>query len=497
MSIRLRLTLWYTAILFATLSAFAVVIYMGLERTWQTNLDTTVRGRAQEARAQITVLVSSQGIPVAAYAPEQKRLDGFTSDGIFIQYVDPNGTDRRHSSNLSASLVLSPTDIAAIKDGQAGYRDLKTATGQALRAYLLPVAIAPGDPPFAAVITAKSTAPVAATLRKAAVFLAGGVLAATLMLALIVSIVAKTALRPVGRMARDAAGIQQAQDLSRRVAVPRTGDEVADLGQTFNGMLGRLEAVFEAQRRFIADASHELRTPLTAIRGNADLLRYHGERMEREERAEVLDDMATEAERMSRLISDLLALARAQTGEQPQPAPVRFDEAVDGAVRAARGLARGHDIIYSPATGPFLVMGDPDRLKQLALILLDNAIKYTPTDGHIWAVVRQDRAAVELRVMDDGPGIPAERLPHLFERFYRGGTLARGRDDGGAGLGLAIAREIAQGYGGTIAVESTVGRGSAFIVQFPLLTPITPYHPADIPAAPVPTPIASQTETGY
>ncbi|MDQ2787209.1 MAG: HAMP domain-containing histidine kinase, partial [Chloroflexota bacterium] len=237
--------------------------------------------------------------------------------------------------------------------------------------------------------------------------------------------------------------------------------------------------------------SHELRTPLTAIRGNADLLRQHGERMEDGERAEVLDDMATEAERMSRLISDLLTLARAQAGEQSQPVPVRFDEAVDGAVRAARGLAHGHDIIYSPAGGQLLVMGDPDRLKQLALILLDNAIKYTPPDGHIWVIVRQDRAAVELRVMDDGPGIPADRLPHLFERFYRGGTLARGRDDGGAGLGLAIAREIAQGYGGSIAVESTVGRGTAFTVQFPLLTPTIPSHPADLPTSSVPIPIAS------
>jgi len=493
MSIRLRLTLWYTAILFVTLSIFAVVIYVGMQRTWQSNLDTTVRGRAQEAKAQITVLVSSQGIPVAAYAPEQKRLDSFTSDGVFIQYIDPDGNDRRHSSNLNASLILSPADITAIKNSQAGYRDLRTADGEMLHAYLLPVAITPGDPPFAAVVTAKSTAPLAATLRRAQFFLAGGVLAATLLLALIVYAVAKTALRPIGRMARDAAGIQEAQDLSRRVAVPQTGDEVADLGLTFNGMLGRLEAVFAAQRRFIADASHELRTPLTAIRGNADLLRHHGERMADDERAEVLDDMATEAERMSRLIGDLLALARAQTGEQPQPVPVRFDEAVDGAVRAARGLARGHDIIYSPASVPFLVMGDPDRLKQLALILLDNAIKYTPPEGHIWAVVRQDRAAVEFRVMDDGPGIPAERLPHLFERFYRGGTLARGRDDGGAGLGLAIAREIAQGYGGTIAVESTVEHGTAFTVQFPLFTPY-PYYPANAPASSVPTSIASVKE---
>lgn len=491
MSIRLRLTLWYTAILFVALSAFAVVIYMGLDRSWRSDLDNTISTRAREAAGPIRIDRANS----VAFAPPASVLDAYTFDGVYIQYVDDQGSDIRRSSNLKSSLHLSPTDVQAIKDRQFSYGTIRSADGEKVRAFLYPVSYPLNSPPFGAVIAAKPTAPLAHSLRKAQYFLAGGVMAATLLLALIVYAVAKTALRPIGRMARDAAGIQQAQDLSRRVAVPHTGDEVADLGQTFNGMLGRLEAVFEAQRRFIADASHELRTPLTAIRGNADLLRQHGERMESNERAEVLDDMASEAERMSRLISDLLALARAQTGEQPKPAPVRFDEAVDGAVRAARGLARGHDITYASAGTPLWVMGDPDRLKQLALILLDNAVKYTPPEGHIWVVVRQERGAVELRVMDNGPGIPPERLPHLFDRFYRGGTLARGRDDGGAGLGLAIAREITQGYGGTIAVESTVGQGTAFTIQFPLLTPMTPYRPADLPTASLPTPIAPVSRT--
>jgi signal transduction histidine kinase len=489
MSIRLRLTLWYTAILFVTLSAFAVVIYLGLARSWQNDVDTTIRARAQEARAQITVLIGSRNVPVAAYVPEQERLDSFTQDGVLIQYVDADGVDKRHSTNLGVSLALSPAEIDAIKKGQGGFEPMHGPGGEMLRAYILPVIF--GSDSAGAVVTAKPTAPLAASLHRAQFFLAGGVLAATILLALIVYVVAKTSLRPISRMARDAAGIQQAHDLSRRVSVPKTRDEVAELGVTFNGMLGRLEAAFDAQRRFIADASHELRTPLTAIRGNADLLRQHGHRMDAADRAEVLDEVATEAERMSRLVNDLLSLARAQAGERAQPQPVRFNDAIDGAVRAARGLTRGHDLRYSPASEHLWVLGDPDRLKQLALILLDNAIKYTPPEGHIWVTVRRDGNSVELRVIDDGPGIPAERLPHLFDRFYRGGTLARGRDDGGAGLGLAIAREIAQGDGGTIAVESAVGSGTAFIVTLPLLT-ATPFpRPADLPTTPVPIPVAS------
>ncbi len=488
MSIRLRLTLWYTAILFVALSVFAVVIYMGLERSWRSDRDNTISTRAREAYGQILINRANQ----VAYAPPPSALDAYTFDGVYIAYVDDQGNDVRRSTNLKSPVSLSPTDIQAIKERRFTFRNLVTTDGEPVRAFVYPISVPPGSAPFGAVIAAQPTAPLATTLRKAQFFLAGGVFAATLLLALIVYAVARTGLRPIERMARDAAGIQQAQDLSRRVAVPRTGDEVAGLGRTFNEMLGRLEAVFDAQRRFIADASHELRTPLTAIRGNADLLKQHGERMEPEERAEVLDDMATEAERMSRLIGDLLALARAQTGEQPKPTPVRFDEAVEGAVRAARGLARDHEIISFPAGMPVWVLGDPDRLKQLALILLDNAIKYTPPEGRIWVAVRPNGATVELRVVDEGPGIPADRLPHLFDRFYRGGTLARGRDDGGAGLGLAIAREIAQGFGGTIAVESTVGRGTAFTVEFPILTP-APSYPADVPEPSVPASVASAT----
>lgn len=192
---------------------------------------------------------------------------------------------------------------------------------------------------------------------------------------------------------------------------------------------------------------------------------------------------------MSRLVNDLLTLARAQAGEIAEPRPVRLDEATDSAVRAARGLARGHEITYIPPDdAPLWVRGDADRLKQVLLILLDNAVKYTPPEGHIWVWLSSVGEQAELRVADDGPGIPADQLPHLFERFYRGGTLARGRDDGGAGLGLAIAREIVASFGGTISAESSVGHGTAFIVRLPRIpappnADITPAVTLDEPQA--------------
>ncbi len=483
MSIRLRLTLWYTAILVVALAIFAGVIYTGIARLRLNDLDAAIGSRAREARAQITFGVGRTAQSLAVYAPSPADLNDFTTDGVAIQYVDPDGNEKSSSTNLGTPIWLPRDAIAAIKRNEGGYWMLRGAGGEELRAYILPLALG-GRDPFGAVVTAKPTASLNDTLHKAAAFLAAGMLGAALALAFVVYWVAGTALRPLKRMARDAAGIQQAHDLSRRVDVPRTGDEVADLAQTFNGMLGRLETVFDAQRRFIADASHELRTPLTAIRGNTDLLRYHGNRMDIAERTEILDEVASEGERMSRLINDLLALARAQAGgDHAPPQPLRFSEAIEGAVRAARGLARGHEITYHGASETLWVLGDPDRLKQLALILLDNAVKYTPSDGQIRVWVWRDGATAALRVEDDGPGIPSDRLPHLFERFFRGGTPARGRDDGGAGLGLAIAREIAEQTNGVITVESIEGHGTSFTVRFPLLP--------DAALAPLPTPVAA------
>src|SRR4051812_17246591 len=229
MSIRLRLTLWYTAILFVALTAFAVVIYMGLARSWRSDLDNTISTRAREAAGEIRIDRANS----VAFAPPASLLDAYTFDGVYIQYIDDQGNDIRRSSNVKSSLQLSPGDIQAIKDRQFTYGTIRAADSGTVRAFIYPVSIPLNSPPFGAVIAAKPTAPLAHTLQMAQYLLAGGVLAATLLLALIVYLVAKTALRPIGRMARDAAGIQQAQDLSRRVAMPRTGDEVADLGQTF------------------------------------------------------------------------------------------------------------------------------------------------------------------------------------------------------------------------------------------------------------------------
>ena len=486
MSIRLRLTLWYTAILFVALATFAFIIGQQIVQARSKDFDEVLKVGALQARENVEVLYDgTSATPIAIRYPDQRSFDRIEQqDSVYLQLFDQTGVGIQRSSGLNTYLPLTPTDFATARHLVGTFRDYRSVSGEWLRAYINPFQ---SNGQFLGVlVAARPIAPLANQLRSLVLLLAGGTLGATLLLALIVYAVAENALRPLSRMARDAARIQRAQDLSRQVRVPNTRDEVAALGRTFNDMLGRLDAAFESQRRFIADASHELRTPLTAIRGNADIMRQLGERMDPDERTEVLDEVAAEAERMSRLVNDLLTLARAQAGEQVQPRPVRLNEALESAVRAARGLARGHSILYAPVDAAFWVTGDPDRLKQLMLILLDNAVKYTPPDGHIWVWMRPVGQLVEVRVADDGPGIPADRLPHLFERFYRGGTPARGRDDGGAGLGLAIAQEIAQTFEGTISVESSVGHGTAFVVRFPVIAGPPDDEPVEQAAVPSP-----------
>jgi signal transduction histidine kinase len=233
-----------------------------------------------------------------------------------------------------------------------------------------------------------------------------------------------------------------AASLATRLEVPPSEDELARLAVTFNAMLDRLQGAFETQRRFIADASHELRTPLTAIRGHVEVLirqssKAGGERLS-PETLDALEDVRRESERMGRLIGDLLLLARSDAADAAGPLaaePVPLDQVAHEAVRTARGLAAGQYLeVFAPR--PVLVRGDADRLRQLLLALLDNALRHTPSDGRIVVElgVEADREAV-LRVRDSGEGIAPEDLPHVFERFYRADG-ARARATGGTGLGL-------------------------------------------------------------
>jgi heavy metal sensor kinase len=271
-------------------------------------------------------------------------------------------------------------------------------------------------------------------------------------------------LKPLDDMAEAAIRITRADDLSRRL--PDTGrhDEIGRLTMVLNGTLERLERLFHSRQRFLADVSHELRTPLTTIRGNVDLMRHIGE-----VDPEALDVVQDELQRMTRLVDDLLLLARADTGSLPiQQSPVELDSVFLDVYRQVKSIEQSVNINLKNVD-QVTVLGDEDRLKQLILNLVDNAIKYTPDGGTVTLGLSKENGTALVEIRDSGIGIPKEDLPRIFDRFYRV-DKARSRAQGGSGLGLSIAKWIVRAHGGNIQVESEIGEGSVFYITLPVLS---------------------------
>jgi heavy metal sensor kinase len=301
-------------------------------------------------------------------------------------------------------------------------------------------------------------------LSRALLISLGAAIASLVVLALLTSSV----FRPLEDIATVARQITRADDLSRRVPHSNRTDEIGELARAFNQTLERLDRLFRSQQRFLADVSHELRTPLTSVRGNLDLMKRFG-RYDEESMAVIQDEM----ERMSRLLGDLLLLARADTGGLPlRHEPVELDNILFEVYRQVSRIEKTVTVELTDVD-QVVILGDEDRLKQLLLNLVDNAIKYTLPGGAVRLSLAKDKGWANLLVSDTGIGIPAEDLPHIFDRFYRV-DKARSRAQGGSGLGLAIAKWIVQAHGGAIQVDSTVGQGTTFRITLPLYQPLGP-----------------------
>lgn len=283
---------------------------------------------------------------------------------------------------------------------------------------------------------------------------------------------ATRALRPISRITRTAQSITTS-DLGERIDYQGPNDEVGQLATTFDRMLDRLQAGFERERRFSADAAHELRTPLTALKGGIGVTL--SQPRQPPEYASALRDMEGQVDRLIRLSNDLLFMARLDHKEgEEQLDEIVLSDLFAALVDQVRPLAEAKSIVLLESAPPDLtIKGNMDLLIRLFLNLLDNAIKYTPLQGQVRIETEERADCVCVSVSDTGPGIPPEQLPHLFERFYRAESdRARRREpgaqaQGGAGLGLAIAQEIAQAHGGTLTVQSEPGEGCTFVFCIP------------------------------
>jgi signal transduction histidine kinase len=277
------------------------------------------------------------------------------------------------------------------------------------------------------------------------------------------------ALLPIHRITRTARAIGTKRDFSRRVQHEGPQDEIGQLATTFNTILTELESGYrqveqalQTQRRFVADASHELRTPLTTVRGNIELLR-HEPPLEDKERVDVLADAKDEVERLIRLVNQLLVLARADAGRPVRCEPLVLMPLIEDVYRQIRLLAPQRTITCD-ASPDAAVLGNRDALKQVLLILLDNALEHTPSQAAIGIETAFEDHRIAVRVRDTGKGIAPDMLPHVFERFYRGDSSRSGK---GTGLGLAIAKELIQAQDGTLTVASQAGQGTVFTLTLP------------------------------
>ncbi len=471
MSLRLRLTLWYVGLLAAILIVLGISLYSIVSFSLYNAVDTTLQSRAHDIEVSVETVLAIQSDPRNFLRPGRIVIPSAEAFGIGSTYVQINRIDGDlvdRSTNLgNESLTLTPDQLTAVANGQslfANDRILQSAT----RSYLTPLVVTTrtGDQEIVGVIqVAQSLREVRATLAQLGIFMVLSILAALGIASVVGALLARSALAPIDRISETARAITRAHDLNRRIESRGASDEVGRLASTINEMLARIEELFRVQQRFVADVSHELRSPLTAVRGNLDLLRL-GAAQDPEARDQALSAIDGEVGRMSRMVADLLLLARTDAGVPMEKERFELDTLLLDVYRQARVTSNGVRVSLGNEDQAS-VIGDRDRLKQAVLNLVDNALKYTPSGGEVKLSLEKDKKWVRLSVQDTGMGIAPESIPHLFDRFYRV-DKARARDAGGAGLGLSICKSVVDAHNGKITVESQVGKGSKFTIWLPL-----------------------------
>ncbi|MFN8496702.1 MAG: ATP-binding protein [Anaerolineae bacterium] len=459
MSIRLRLTLWNIAFLAAALIVFSVATYFLLARLAIQGMDEALRLRAENVADTIGLTRVGQLVIPAA--------ETFAWDDTYVQILQPNGQIVTRSDNLRNRQL--PIDDSMLLDnlhGQSRYV-FTVVDGYPIRLYSAPVASPLGGRPLAIVQVARITTEINSTLRSLRFVLVFGILITLVLAAAVSAMIIRRGLRPITEITALADQIQRAEDTHRRIEYVGPNDEVGQLAATFNHMLERIQRAFAAQQRFLADASHALRTPLTAIQGNVELL-LKGVPDPTEQRV-ALEAVRKETRRLSRVVGDLLLLAQADAGEGFQHAPVEMTTLVLEVYQQAKTLAGGVAITLGNVDVA-MVAGDADRLKEVILNLVDNALKYTPDGGQVRVSLYGDPTWVRVEIADTGLGIAPEHQAQVFERFYRvPDARPRAGRPGGTGLGLPIAKWVVESHGGHITLASEPGKGSVFTVWLPAM----------------------------
>ena len=499
--LQLRLTLFYAFLLGIALWIFGTIVYTQAQQRAYSDLDNALSSRAASVRLGKGLLANQNSSNPPFSLPS---VDGLGSGGVAIEVLDNQlhllATTSGNQANVIQPGVTGLGDSPVPWDIQAAQRILRhpfsingdanstystiTYQGQHIRVYtLMSNDFVPGH----IIQTARSEQDIEQSLIDLRLLLWRGS-ALVILFSLIGGwFITWSVLSGVKRITKAARSISASHDFSQRVPDRSLfgRDELTSLAFTFNVMLASLEKAYQRQQRFVADASHELRAPITSIRCNLDLLAKAPD-LPPEEAQAALTDARAEADRMSRLVNDLLILARSDETTQEvkvngskksnsKKPIIDLDSLLLQVYRQYRQtverdngdkIQQGPRLMLQNIT-PAKVFGDADQLQQVLVALIDNALKYTPYEGSVTLSLTIHKHDAVVTVSDTGIGILPEDLPHIFERFYRA-DRTRSRDRGGTGLGLTIVQNIVQEHEGNIEVESTPGRGSTFTLKLPM-----------------------------
>jgi len=457
MSIRWRLTLWFSLMLSAILGLSGTIHYVLLQRNLTSQLDDTLRAYSTRVHGTLNPQEIPEPFDYNVIHSKLPPINEFASPGTYIQLIDRDGNVVVKSSNLGEQeLPVNPTLIEQGFAGNVAIQTVAAGDGARLRIMVSPLYL---QDQTLLLEVAQSSNYIDSAMDQVRWVLIASVLVALTLTTILGGIIVRGALSPVSQITQTAKKIETSPDLSRRVGYSGPMDEIGQLATTFDHMIERLDKAFQSQKKFVADASHELRSPLTVIRGNLDLLRRN---LGKRDRQESLRALEAEITRMVKIVDDLLFLAEVDSGHLEQQEIVTLKEILMEELERVRPLAKSRQFVVNRSED-LVVRGDAQGLKRLIGNLIDNAIRHTPEDGTISLSLFRDGDWACLEVSDTGIGIARQHLPHIFDRFYRV-DAARSRSKGGAGLGLALVKEIAEQHGGKVKVTSEPDRGSTFTV---------------------------------
>jgi two-component system OmpR family sensor kinase len=454
MSLRYQLTLLYSLLAGFILLIYGLGVYTLVSVMLIDQIDISLTNTARELISN-TRMNSLDEIEISRIP----SLD--VTSTIYLQIWDSKSRLKISSTNISR--LGKSLDPDGLKVQQPIFRDTKL-NETSLRVLSVPLEV---DGRKMAVLQVGTNRGLVDLLQKILISVLGIVMVISVTLAGLAGWLGTgQVLTPLDKVTLAAMNITNADDLSRRIPNPgKDKNEIGVLIDAFNQTIDRLEYLFNRQKRFMADVSHELRTPLTVIKGNVGLLR-----MMKEPDEESLSSIETEVDRLTRMVGDLLLLAQAEAGKlELNLQPVELDTVLLEVLQQVKILAGNRITLKLTEIDQIQVIGDRDRLKQVFINLLANAVKYTPQGGTVFVAIKKVSDQVQTVIEDTGPGIPAKDLPHIFERFYRGDKARTRSSDGSSfGLGLSIAYWIIKNHNGRIEVKSKEGSGTTFSVWLPL-----------------------------